>query len=84
MKGISRFNSLKFFVINGLKNELPVYYEKLPTLHLYSEDQWSFPLTYYKDDVDKFVDIIDKRKELVVKTSEDFNLEDMKDLFPEL
>ena len=75
---------MKFFVINGLKNELPVYYEKLPTLHLYSEDQWSFPLTYYKDDVDKFVDIIDQRKELVVKTSEDFNLEDMKDLFPEL
>lgn len=59
LKGISRFSSLKFFVINGLKNELPIYYEQLPTFHLYSEDQWSFPLTYYKEDVDKFVNIID-------------------------
>ena len=60
-----QFSNLRFFIIDGLKNDIPVFVTKIPTFLIFSKDSWENPLVYDKDDEKQFIEVLKKRKELV-------------------
>lgn len=59
-------------------NDIPVFYDKLPAFLIYSQDNWEFPISYYElHNNQKFLNVLEKRKEMVFKPSDVLNTENM-------
>lgn len=79
-----KYSALKFFLVDSHLNEIPVFFEKTPVILIYSQNNWEFPLTYYDLHSNKnFIDLLDKRRELISKPSKNFDFENMDNIMEE-
>jgi hypothetical protein len=85
IRDMTRFNSFKYYLINGIKNDVPFFLNKLPSFVVFSNNNWKYPIVFneHSQTLQKFIDVLDKRKELIIH-DEDFKLEDIENIFTEL
>lgn len=78
----NEFKSLFFAVINGVKNELPTYIEKLPAILVFTKNSWDYPIVFTDSpsNINKFNKLLKDRKKVVFSMSDG---EDLK-MFGEL
>ena len=70
----SKLSALKFFLINGDKNDLPIFVAQYPCFAIFSKDSWENPLVYDKDNPTQLRELIDRRQELVFDANTDEDL----------
>ena len=69
-------------MINGVKNDIPIFINKLPAFVVFSNANYEYPIVFdepsYK--LKRFINVLDKRKDLVISNDE-VNLEDIENIF---
>lgn len=85
IRDIARFKILQFFIVNGVKNDIPIFVDKMPSFVVFTGANYDYPIVYDEpsNKLKKFIDILDKRKEMVIDT-DGVNLEDIENIFTEL
>ena len=72
------FKNLFFAAINGLKNELPIYVDKLPAILVFTKNSWDYPIVFANPptQLNKFTKLLKNRKKVVfdIKDDEDLNM----------
>ena len=61
-----QFSGLKYFLIDGDLNDLPVFFVENPSFLIFSKNSWENPLVFDKDNFKQLVEIVEKRKELTI------------------
>jgi len=69
----TQYLPIRFMVINGLKNDLPVEVKTIPCFLLFTEDVWDHPLQFAKASatLEELMQIIDNRHELIAPFRQD-------------
>lgn len=76
----SEFRTLFFAVVNGNKNDLPIYIERLPAILVFTKNSWEYPIVFADspNNLSRFNKILRDRKKMVfdVKDPEELNVFD--------
>ena len=70
-----RFKSLKFFISNALRNDLPVFLDATPTILIFTQNAWNSPLSLpaLPHQLNQLVKLLDQRKILLQPRNQDFD-----------
>lgn len=62
-----KYQSIRFMIINGIKNDLPIEVERIPCFLIFADDLWEHPLQFSKStaSLEELMKIIDNRHELI-------------------
>ena len=77
-----RFQELSFYVINGKKNDLPLFIESTPAFIIYAKDNWEYPIVFAENAsrLKKFTKVLEERKKLVFNPEDKLDFGDWGDL----
>lgn len=70
-----RFRALKYFAVDALRNDLPVFLDATPTILIFTQNSWNSPLSIpaLPHQLNQLVQLLDQRKTLLQTRNQDFD-----------